>query len=111
MLIVASMYMPIYYSAMSFGGYMGNPNPQKQAYVCQICGAPRPPYQFYCDKHLKDGERNDKPLLIDRFMNRQLGRSYDKPLLITRFMNRLLGRSTVKPQDPVEVEPAPLHDA
>ena len=95
---------------MSFGGYMGNPNPQKQAYVCQICGAPRPPYQFYCDKHLTDGERYDKPLLIDRFMNRQLGRSYGKPLLITRFMNRLLGRSTVKPQDPVEAEPAPLHD-
>lgn len=58
-----------------FGGNMGNPNPAKQAYTCQTCGEPRPPYQFYCDRHLKDGEKNDKPLLIDRFMKRLFGRS------------------------------------
>lgn len=57
------------------GGHMGNANPQKQAYLCQTCGEPRPPYQFYCDRHLKDGERYDRPLLIDRFMRRLLGRS------------------------------------
>ena len=56
-------------------GTWGNPNPQKQSYLCQTCGEPRPPYQFYCDKHMRDGERYDKPLLIDRFMNRLLGRS------------------------------------
>jgi hypothetical protein len=59
------------------GGHMGNPNPLRQAYLCQTCGEPRPPYQFYCDKHLKDGERYDRPLLIDRFMRRLLGRSKD----------------------------------
>ena len=64
---------------MSMGGYMGNPNAQRQAYRCQTCGEPRPPYQFYCDKHLKDGERYDKPLLIDRFMRRLLGRSKEIP--------------------------------
>jgi len=57
-----------------FGGFMGNPNPLKQAYKCATCGAPRPPYQFYCDRHLEDGEKNDKPLLIDRIMRRMLGR-------------------------------------
>jgi hypothetical protein len=53
----------------------GNPNPVKQAYTCQTCGEPRPPYQFYCDRHLEDGEKNDKPLLIDRLMKHVLGRS------------------------------------
>ncbi len=53
---------------------MGNPNPLKQAYTCYTCGKPRPPYQFYCDRHLDDGEKNDKPLLIDRLMRRMLGR-------------------------------------
>ena len=53
---------------------MGNPNPLKQAYKCATCGAPRPPYQFYGDRHLEDGEKNDKPLLIDRIMRRMLGR-------------------------------------
>jgi len=57
-----------------FGGSMGNPNPLKQAYTCYTCGKPRPPYQFYCDRHLADGEKNDKPLLIDRLMRRMLGR-------------------------------------
>ncbi len=57
------------------GGNMGNPNPMKQAYTCQTCGEPRPPYQFYCDRHLKDGEKNDKPLLVDRIMKRIFGRS------------------------------------
>ena len=54
---------------------MGNPNPSKQAYRCQTCGEPRPPYQFYCDKHLEVGEKTDKPLLIDRLMRKLLGRS------------------------------------
>ena len=53
---------------------MGNANPLKQQYRCQTCGAPRPPYQFYCDRHLEDGEKGDKPLLIDRLMKRLLGR-------------------------------------
>ncbi len=57
------------------GGHMGNPNPLKQAYTCQTCGRPRPPYQFYCDKHLEVGEKSDKPLLIDRLMRKILGRS------------------------------------
>jgi len=57
-----------------FGGSMGNPNPLKQAYTCHTCGKLRPPYQFYCDRHLEDGEKNDKPLLIDRLMRRMLGR-------------------------------------
>jgi len=54
---------------------MGNPNPLKQAYTCQTCGRPRPPYQFYCEQHVEDGEKNDKPLLIDRLMKRLFGRS------------------------------------
>ncbi len=58
---------------------MGNPNPLKQSYTCQTCGAPRPPYQFYCDKHLDIGEEYDKPLLIDRVMRRILGRSSGGP--------------------------------
>lgn len=58
-----------------FGGSMGNPNPLKQGYRCQTCGEPRPPYQFYCDRHVKDGEKKDKPLLIDRLMRRMFGRS------------------------------------
>ena len=58
-----------------FGGHMGNPNPLKQSYRCYTCGEPRPPYQFYCDKHLEDGEKTDKPLLIDRLMRKILGRS------------------------------------
>lgn len=56
------------------GGYMGNPNPGKQSYRCYTCGAPRPPYQFYCDRHLEDGEKKDKPLLIDRLMRKLFGR-------------------------------------
>jgi hypothetical protein len=39
------------------------------------CGEPRPPYHFYCDKHLAVGEKADKPLLIDRLMRKILGRS------------------------------------
>ena len=59
---------------------MGNPNPQKQAYRCEICGADRPPYQFYCDRHLEEGERREeskgeRPPLVDRLMRRILGRS------------------------------------
>ena len=58
-----------------FGGHMGNPNPLKQAYRCYTCGEPRPPYQFYCERHLEDGEKTDKPLLIDRLMRKILGRT------------------------------------
>jgi hypothetical protein len=58
-----------------FGGPMGNPNPLKQSYRCSTCGVPRPPYQFYCDQHLDAGEKNDKPLLVDRIMRKILGRS------------------------------------
>ncbi len=54
---------------------MGNPNPWKQSYRCYTCGAPRPLYQFYCDRHQEVGELYDKPLLIDRIMNRLLGRT------------------------------------
>lgn len=54
---------------------MGNPNPLKQSYKCYTCGEPRPPYQFYCDRHLEDGEKTDRPLLIDRLMRKLLGRS------------------------------------
>jgi hypothetical protein len=58
-----------------FGGHMGNPNPVKQSYTCGVCGEPRPPYQFYCDQHLEDGEKRDEPLLVDRLMRRLFGRS------------------------------------
>lgn len=58
-----------------FGGHMGNPNPRVQTYTCQTCGEPRPPYQFYCEQHVGDGEQRDKPLLIDRLMRKLLGRS------------------------------------
>jgi hypothetical protein len=58
-----------------FGGHMGNPNPLKQSYTCNTCGKPRPPFQFYCDKHLEVGEQSDRPLLIDRLMRKLLGRS------------------------------------
>ena len=61
--------------ATMFGGSMGNPNPLRQRYRCQTCGERRPPYQFYCDRHLDDGEKRDKPLLIDRLMRRMFGRS------------------------------------
>ena len=58
---------------------MGNPNPQKQAYNCYTCGEPRPPYQFYCERHLDAGEKFDKrsgePTFIDRLMRKILGRS------------------------------------
>lgn len=54
---------------------MGNPNPAKQSYRCYTCGVPRPPYQFYCDRHLEAGEKSDKPLLIDRVMRKLFGRS------------------------------------
>ncbi len=62
------------YHASMFGGHMGNPNPAKQSYRCSTCGEPRPPYQFYCDRHLDAGNKSDKPLLIDRFMRKLLGR-------------------------------------
>ena len=58
---------------MFTGGYQGNPNPAKQEYRCGTCGEPRPPYQFYCDRHQRDGAKRDRPLLLDRFMNWLLG--------------------------------------
>lgn len=59
---------------VSFGGHMGNPNPQKQSYRCEICGAPRPPYQFYCDDHLEEGLARERRVpLLDRVMHRILG--------------------------------------
>jgi len=67
---------------VTFGGYGGNPNPVKQEYRCLICGEPRPPYQFYCDKHLAEGiaeerraeERGGERIpLLDRLMHRLLG--------------------------------------
>jgi len=54
---------------------MGNPNPLSQPYRCQTCGEPIPPYEFYCEQHRDVGQQNDKPLLIDRIMDRLLGRS------------------------------------
>jgi hypothetical protein len=54
---------------------MGNPNPLKQAYTCQRCGQPRPSSQFYCDEHVADGEKSDRPLLIDGLMRKLFGRS------------------------------------
>lgn len=57
---------------------MGSPNPLPQKYVCQTCGAPRPPYQFYCDRHQKDHAQYDKPTLIDRLMNWMLGHSRNR---------------------------------
>jgi DNA-directed RNA polymerase subunit N (RpoN/RPB10) len=60
---------------MSFGGHMGNPNPLRQPYRCQTCGEPIPPYEFYCERHREVGEQDDKPLLIDRIMDRLLGRA------------------------------------
>ena len=58
-----------------YGGHIPNLNPLKQSYRCQTCGQPRPPYQFYCDKHVEVGEKSDKPLLVDRLMRKILGRS------------------------------------
>lgn len=56
------------------GGHMGNPNPLKQPYTCYTCGEPRPPYQFYCDRHLDAGEKAEKVPLLDRLMRRIVGR-------------------------------------
>ena len=50
-------------------------SPLRQAYRCCTCGEPRPPYQFSCERHLDDGEKTDKPLLIDRLMRKILGRT------------------------------------
>ena len=51
---------------------MGNPNPLRQQYRCHTCGEPRPPYQFYCERHLANA-KDDKPTLLDRLMRRLLG--------------------------------------
>ena len=56
------------------GGHMGNPNPLKQPYKCYTCGEPRPPYQFYCDRHLDAGEKAEKVPFLDRLMRRIVGR-------------------------------------
>ncbi|MEM8618720.1 MAG: hypothetical protein AAGF73_03270 [Actinomycetota bacterium] len=55
-----------------FSGHMGNPNPVRQEYRCETCGAPRPPYQFYCDDHMAEAHREKQPLL-DRVMAKLLG--------------------------------------
>jgi hypothetical protein len=73
-----------YNRVVGFGGYMGNPNPTKQEYRCEICGEPRPPYQFYCDKHLAEGlaeerRHGERVPLLDRFMNRLLGFGRNRP--------------------------------
>jgi len=49
----------------------------RQQYRCLTCGTQIPPYQSYCDRHLDDAERREqreRPLLLDRFMRRLLGR-------------------------------------
>ena len=54
--------------------FVGNPNPLKQKYLCKKCGTERPPYQFYCERHQAATDTDDKPSVLDRFMNRMLGR-------------------------------------
>jgi len=46
----------------------------KQKYLCKKCGTERPPYQFYCERHQAATDTDDKPSVLDRFMNRMLGR-------------------------------------
>lgn len=56
------------------GPVIGNANPLKQNYRCQKCGIEVPPYQSYCDQHQAVADIYDKPSVLDRFMNRLLGR-------------------------------------
>ena len=53
---------------------IGNANPLKQKYLCKKCGIEIPPYQFYCDQHQAVADLYDNPSVLDRFMNRMLGR-------------------------------------
>jgi transposase-like protein len=51
-------------------GYAG-----KQRYVCKTCGVDVAPYDQYCDRHRAIAAISDtKPALLDRVMNRIVGR-------------------------------------
>ena len=46
----------------------------KVRYRCKTCGVEIPPYEQYCEHHREIAELYEKPALLDRVINRILGR-------------------------------------